>query len=365
MFLSNPITEKSVARDAIKATNASFIKSEGVDQGSKAPATSPISIANKHIQAPVAVVEAEEDDGSTELEEIDAAKHHAGLMTPIANSDCAPNLEATALAAIISRERQQSLVKHRSDQGEVWCPVSSSRNWRQTSAYQDMNLPNSDHRQTSFHRPFTVQETESRLKATSADYQEQNSSSLRLTSIPHDPFELEDASLGCTFPNQRPGHDICTISGNGAVDHANDLAATEIQRHTPVSPLRSPAAFMFGFAGSSSGLAGLDWYDAKVSHSGSRAQQFSINPYSYWNPPAATPNTSFSSDCTVNSGLLCNSSSLEYPWNQTQDEATEDQYSAFMASDFDTSTINPTYLTKRPGSLGGNCNLYSPGPRPR
>ena len=143
------------------------------------------------------------------------------------------------------------------------------------------------------------------------------------------------------------GDDIVPYpSGITVVGDPPAMPAIEVQQH--IQLLRPPVPRASGLAESSSDLAGLDayWHAPVTDLSAMGDQQYDASRYPFWDNVSATANTSFGSDFAASSRPCFSNAGFPVLYNQTQDEAIQDQYAACLFPGFSNPSVNPTNLTR-------------------
>ena len=337
------IPGKLEARDVVRSTNPS-VRSERAHGDTKAPTSLPAAVANAGIRASGTLIDVEAgvaDGDRMDWEEPDKPEPIAiegvssSISMPTATGGCGTQVEMPTPSKIFpdQRQQQETLVKslryqHRRLLINTPSPMLSLKQ----SIYEEKQISNS--------KPI--------------DYQEQTSSALS--------FHVASKLWTSDGMEYIRGDDMVPSScRTDVVGYTPDMPATEIQQHIP--PLRPLAPSASGFAGSSSGLAGLDsyWHAPITVPSATGDQQYNAALHPPWDDAPATANTSFSSDFTDTSGTCFSNAGFQGFNNQAQDEAIQSQYPACLTPGFDNSTINPTYLTRASDAVGGGPIAYSQG----
>ena len=135
-------------------------------------------------------------------------------------------------------------------------------------------------------------------------------------------------------------------STTNVVGYSLDMPAIEVQQHTSLLGPLAPRAS--GFAGSSSGLGGLDpyWHAPITVPSGMGGQQYDASHYPSWTHAPANANTSSGGDFTENSRPCFSIAGFHELYDQTQDEAIQNQHTACLTPGFVNSSVNPTYPSR-------------------
>ncbi len=236
IYPSEYISERVKARNVLRSTNYPTIKSERPHRNSRARTSLPIAVANVSIGPSGPLIDHEADIDRTDWEEKDKPEPitvegvSSSISMPTATEGRASQAEMSMPSTIFPAQQQQTRFKsfryqHRLLLSDTLSPMLS---WKH-SIYAEGPLSTSE----------------------PIDYQEQRSSALSF----HVGSELW-TSDGLGYIR---GEDmVLGPSRTDIVGYPSDMPSTEVQQHT--SPLQPLAPKASGFAGSSSGLAGLDLY---------------------------------------------------------------------------------------------------------
>ncbi len=342
MYPADYFPGKVKARNVLRSTDYPVVKSERAHRDSKARTSLPTAVANAGIRASGTLIDDEADvadvdrmewEGTGKPESIAIEGVPSSISMPTAPEGCAPQVEMSMPSKMFPAQQQQTRVKSlRHQHRRLLINTPSPMLSLKQSSYAEEPLSN----------PKPI------------DCQEQTSSALSF----HVASKLW-TSDGLEYVR---GDDVVlSPSRTDLVGYPSDMPATEIQQHIP--PIRPLAPRASGFAGSSSGLAGLDsyWHAPITVPSGTGDQQYNAAPHPSWDDAPATANISFSSDFTDSSGTCFSDAGFQGVYNHTQDEAIQNQYTACLTPSFGNSTINPTYLTKASDAMGGSPTVYSQG----
>ena len=320
-------------RNIQRSTEYPNAKLEIPHQNSRAHTPQPTVVANAGIQPsgtlidPEAGIERRDREKTDEPETITIEGASAIISTPTATEGSASQVEMSMPSPTLPTQQQQTRVSSSQYQHRRLLINSSSSilSWEQ-SMYAEEPL----------------------FKSEPMECQRQTSNALS-----HVASRL--------WTSDRPGY----IRGDDMVPYPSrtdvvgcppDMPAIEVQQHTslphPLAPMTS------GFAGSSSGLAGLDsyWHAPITVPSGMGGQQYDASHYPSWDNEPATANTSFGGDFTENSRLCFSNAGFPSLYNQTQGEAIQNQYTACLSPGFGDSSVNLTYPTKASDGISGQSH---------
>ena len=339
IYPSEYTSETIKARNVRRSTDYSSIKSERPDTESRARTLLPTAVANASVRSLGTLIDHEADIDRRNWEETDKPEPitieavSSIISMPTATEGCASRVGMSMTSTMFPSQQQQIRIKsfwyqHRRLLTDTPSPMLS---WKQ-SIYAEEHLS----------------------KSTPIDYQEQTSSALS--------FHVASKLWTSDGLGYIRGDDMVpSPSRTDVVGYSSDMPATEVQQHT--SPLRPLAPRASGFAGSSSGLAGLDshWHAPITVPSGTGGQQYDTAHYPSWDNAPATANTSFSSGFTNTSGTCFSNAGSQGFYDQAQDEAIQNQYTPCLTPGFGKFTIYPTYLTIVSDAMSGCPIVYSQG----
>ena len=319
------------SRNAQRPTEYPNAKLECPPENSRAHTSQPTMVADAGIRAsgtpidPEAGIERRDWEETDELESSTIEGASASTSTLRATAGCAPQVEMSMRSPILPTQQQQTRTKSFQYQHRRLLINSSSP----MLPWEQFNYAEGPH-----------------FKSKPMDCQKQTSSA------------LSSHAASKLWTSDGPGY----IRGDDMIPHpsrtdvvgcAPDLPAIEVQRHTsllhPLAP-RTP-----GFAESSSGLAVLDsyWHAPTTIPSGMSSQQYDASQYPSWDNEPATANTSFGGDFTENSRPCFSNTGFPNLYNQTQEEAFQNQYTACLTPGFGNPSVNLTCPTRTSGGISG------------
>ena len=240
------------------------------------------------------------------------------ISTPIATEGCASQVEMSMPSPTLHTQQQQTWV--------------NSFQYHHRRLLIDRSSPMLPWEQS-------IHAEEPLFKSEPVDCQRQTSSALSSDVVSR--LRTSDG-LGYT-----PGDDIVPYPSEiNVVGKPPDMHAIEVQEH--IQLLRPPVTRASKLAESSSDLAGLDayWHVPVTDLLAMGDQQYDASRYPFWDHARATANTSLGSDFAASSRPCFSNAGFPVLYNQTQDEAIQDQYAACLLPGFSNASVNSTYLTR-------------------